>query len=229
MKKLLFLLTLLPFLGKAQSDSINMDVKVNFVSPIDVFNFPTVDLSLEQRITNRFSIIGEGGYSFYHFSSSDTSFVHPNGYKLRMEARCYHPFAGYAKRQNLHSSLTGFYIGYDVFYRQEQYNSSVQFTAAGDTTVYTDAYWTKKKALGTNLTMGYQWTPIHRLVADAYFGVGFLHRMIDRHELTYSADEGATITSSTQVNSFFSARDLSEKNGYGLSLSFGVRIGYVIY
>jgi hypothetical protein len=230
MKKLFYILIFLPLFGSAQSDSINMDVKLNFVSPIDVFNFPTIDLSLEQRITNRHSILAEGGYELYHFSSSDTSFIHPGGYKLRVEFRYYHPFVSAARRHTLRGSLTGFYLGKDLFYRQEQYNSSVEFTSSkGDSTIFRDDYWTKKSALGGNCTFGYQWVPFKRIVADAYLGVGLLYRTIKRGELNYSKDEGETIATSSQVGSFFAARDLSEKNGWGLSLSFGVRLGFVIY
>jgi hypothetical protein len=230
MKKFLCFLIFLPLFGMAQSDSINLDAKLNFVSPIDVFNFPTIDLSLEQRITNRLSIVVEGGYEFYHFNSTDTSFIHPGGYKLRAEFRYYHPFVSRERRHTLRGSLTGFYIGKDIFYRQEQYNSAVQFTASnGDSTIYTDEYWTKKSAIGGNCTFGYQWSPLKRIVADAYLGIGVLHRTISRHELSFSEDEGEKIVSSTEVNSFFSAHDLSERNGWGLSFSLGIRLGFIIY
>ncbi|MDQ3110490.1 MAG: DUF3575 domain-containing protein [Bacteroidota bacterium] len=231
MKKFLYCLLLISGSAVAQRDStINMDVKLNFFSPIDVFNFPTIDLSLEHRITNNFSVSVEGGYEFYHFNKPDTSFINPSGYKLASELRLYHPFKSAAVKRSMHTSLTGFYLGVDFFYRQEQYNSAVEFTkSGGDSTVFIDNYWTRKKATGTNLTVGYQWSPYRRIVADAFLGVGMLRRTIERHELSYSEKEGDEISTSSRTDSFFSAKDLRETNGPGLSLAFGVKIGFVIY
>ncbi|CAN5323400.1 hypothetical protein BH11BAC7_BH11BAC7_12210 [soil metagenome] len=231
MKNFLYLLLLFSIPAFGQRDStINMDVKLNFFSPIDVFNFPTIDLSVEHRITNNFSLTGEGGYELYHFNNPDTSFVKPSGYKLAAEARLYHPFKSSAKKLSMGTSLTGFYLGLNFFYRQEQYNSAVEFKrSGGDTTVYIDNYWTRKKAVGTNLTAGYQWAPYRRVVADIFLGVGMLQRTINRSELTYSEKDGDELSASSRTDSFFSAKDLKEKNGTGLSLSFGVRFGFIIY
>src|SRR6202008_2610461 len=107
MKKVLYFLLLLSVPAFAQNDSINMDVKLNFFSPIDVFNFPTIDLSVEHRITNNFSISAEGGYEFYHFNNPDTAFIDPNGYKLATELRLYRPFKSGATKRAMHTSLTG--------------------------------------------------------------------------------------------------------------------------
>lgn len=231
MKKLLYFLLLISTSAFAQKDStINMDAKLNFFSPIDVFNFPTVDLSLEHYVTKNFSLTAEGGYQFYRFNNPDTQFINSSGYKLAAEARLYRPFKSLAQKRAMNSSLTGFYLGVNVFLRQEQYNSAVEFTkAGGDTTVYIDNYWTRKKAVGTNLTMGYQWQPFNRVVADAFLGVGMLQRTITRNELTYSEKDGDEISASTRTDSFFSAKDLREKNGSGLSLAFGIRFGFVFY
>jgi hypothetical protein len=231
MKKILYCLLLISGSAFAQRDSIiNMDVKLNFLSPVDVFNFPTIDLSLEHRITNSFSISAEGGYEAYHFKNPDTSFVHPTGYKLATELRLYRPFKSPAVKRTMHSSLTGFYIGADLFFRKEQYNAAVEFTKPGaDTTVYIDNYWSSKKATGVDLTFGYQWKPFDRVVADAYLGIGMLQRTISRHELTYSEKEGDEISTSSRTDSIFAAKDLREKNGPGLSLAFGVKFGFVIY
>lgn len=231
MKKLLYFLLLLSAPAFAQRDStINMDVKLNFFSPIDVFNFPTIDLSVEHRITNNFSISAEGGYEFYHFNNPDTAFIDPNGYKLATELRLYRPFKSGAVKRAMGTSLTGMYLGLDFFYRQEQYNSAVEFKKNdGDTTVYIDNYWTRKKAAGADLTIGYQWQPYRRVVADAFVGIGVLQRSIQRNELTYSEKEGDVISASSRTDSFFSEKDLKEKSGPGLSLAFGIKIGFVIY
>jgi hypothetical protein len=232
MKKLLYsLLLLISFPAFAQRDStINMDVKLNFFSPIDVFNFPTVDLSIEHRVTNNFSLTAEGGYQFYRFNNPDTQFINSSGYKLAAEARLYRPFKSVAQKRAMNSSLTGFYLGANFFYRQEQYNTAVEFTkSGGDTAVYIDNYWTRKKAVGSNLTIGYQWQPYRRVVADAFVGIGMLRRNIARHELTYSEKDGDEISASSRTDSFFSEKDLREENGPGLSLAFGVKIGFVIY
>jgi hypothetical protein len=230
MKKLLLASILLPAFLFAQKDSINMDAKLNFFTPVDVFNFPTIDLSVEQRITNNFSITGEGGYEFYHFTNPDTMFIDPKGYKLRAEMRLYHPFTSWGEKKLMHTSLTGTYLGLDFFYRQEQYNSALEFKkAGGDTTVYIDDYWTRKKAGGVNLTFGYQWTPFRRIVADAFLGIGYLHRTVIKHELDYSEKDGDVIATSTRTDTFFANKEMREKSGPGLSLAFGVRIGFVIY
>jgi hypothetical protein len=231
MKKLIGLLLLFSSSAFAQRDStINLDVKLNFFSPIDVFNFPTIDLSLEHRITNNFSISTEAGYEFYHFNNPDTAFIDPSGYKLATELRLYRPFKSLGEKRAMHSSLTGFYFGLDFFYRQEQYNSAVEFTRpGGDTTVYMDNYWTRKKATGADVTMGYQWSPYRRIVADAFLGIGMLQRTIQRNELSYSEKEGDMISTSSRTESFFSSKDLKQKNGPGLSLAFGIKIGFIIY
>jgi hypothetical protein len=231
MKKFLYCLLLISGPVLAQRDSIiNMDVKLNFLSPIDVFNFPTIDLSLERRITKNFSITTEAGIAPYRFNKPDTSFVKSSGYKLSTELRLYRPFKSPAVKRSMNSSLTGFYLGAKLFYRQEQYNSAVEFTKSGaDTTVYIDNYWTRKKATGVDLTIGYQWKPFQRIVADGFVGIGMLQRTIIRNELSYSEKEGDVISASSRSDSFFAAKDLREKNGAGLSLSFGLRFGFVIY
>jgi hypothetical protein len=232
MKRILFLsLFIFTFaLCKAQNDSINLAVKLNFVSPIDVFNFPTIDLSLEKRITNRISISAEGGYELYHFYSPDTTFIHPGGYKAKMELRFYHPFASMNVRKNMHGSLAGFYIGFDFFYRQEQYNSSVYYTVGSDTAnKFQDDFWTKKSAIGGNLIFGYQEVLWKRLVVDEYLGIGILNRTINNHELEFSEEKGCHFTTGNDVSSLLSHNDLKQKNGIGANATVGIRIGYVIY
>lgn len=230
MKKILLLIALAPIGVFAQKDSINMDVKLNFFTPADVFNFPTIDLSLEHKIARNISITTEAGYEFYHFNNPDTSFIHPEGYKLRTELRWYNPFASFAENRMMHRSLTGFYLGAGLFFRQEQYNSALEYTnSSTDTMVYIDNFWTRKKATGVNLTFGYQWTPYRRIVADAFFGIGYLHRTVEKHEMEYSEKEGDMVTTSSRTDTFFANKELREKSGPGLSLAFGIRIGFVIY
>jgi hypothetical protein len=80
-----------------------------------------------------------------------------------------------------------------------------------------------------NLTFGYQWTPFRRIVDDAFFGIGYLHRTVIKHELDYSEKDGDVIATSTRTDTFFANKEMREKSGPGLSLAFGVRIGFVIY
>ena len=42
-------------------------------------------------------------------------------------------------------------------------------------------------------------------------------------------DISTAITADSKVSSFFSERDLKEKNGAGLSFAVGLRIGFIIY
>jgi hypothetical protein len=56
-----------------------------------------------------------------------------------------------------------------------------------------------------------------------------LQRTISRNELSYSEKDGDEIATSSRADSFFSAKDLREKNGPGLSFAFGLKLGYVIY
>src|ERR1041385_2241296 len=107
----------------AQNDSISLAAKIAFLSPLDIFNFPTLDLSLEKKIASRFSVAAEGGYEIYRFYQPDTSFIHPGGYKAKLEVRMYHPFSGFSSRKYYYPALTGFYKGIDFFYRSERYNS----------------------------------------------------------------------------------------------------------
>jgi hypothetical protein len=231
MKKLFFLLFLVPAFANAQRDSlrgpdINMAVKVNLASPIDVFNFPTLNIGIEHRVSDRVSIDIEGGYSFYRFHKTDTVFVKNKGYVFSGGFRIYRPFNW---RDPVNPSLTGFYTGLNFFYRSENHNSAVEYKNPDDSVSVRDYFWMEKSAAGLDLIAGYQKSFYGRIIFDIYFGIGILERSVRFHELQYEPENGDEIVQSTYIDSFFASRDLDTKSGTGLSLSFGVRVGFIIY
>jgi hypothetical protein len=232
MKRFLLLFLLLPTACFAQPDTAmpsgpSMAVKFSLSSPFDVFNFPTIDLSVEHKITNRFSLMAEGGYEFYRFRRPDTVFVKQSGYELNGGFRIYQPFRW---RTPVPQGLSGFYTGLTFFYRNERFNSSVDYNKGGDTTMmYTDYYWTEKNAAGVDLTLGYQKLFGGRGLFDLYAGIGILRRDIYHNELQYSEANGDVIEETNRIDSFFARRNLDEESGPGLSLTIGFRVGYIIY
>ncbi|HLG04076.1 MAG TPA: DUF3575 domain-containing protein [Bacteroidia bacterium] len=224
-----FVALFLPVFTSGQSDSlskINMAVKLNLASPFDVFNFPTISLGAEHRLTNRFSVEGEAGYQIYRFRQPDTSFVRESGYVVKGGLRVYKPFRW---SQPVVHRMRGFYSGFSVFQREEKYNTAAEYTRGSDTTKILDYYWTRKSAWGIDLLLGYQTIIGERALFDFYAGIGFLRRSIIRNELQYSAENGDQLVSSPVVDAFLSNRDLELKPGTGLSLAFSVRIGYILY
>ena len=229
MKKLLVLLAWFPLLAYGQRDSANMAVKLNIASPFDVFYFPTVDLALEHRLGDRFSVQGEAGYQLYRFGSPDTVFITPSGHKLKLEMRFYRPFEGLRGTPSGHGSLSGFYTGFNIFYRAEKYNASILYTQKDDTTTYRDYFWTDKSAWGGNLLFGYQEIYWGRLIIDGYAGIGVLDRKITNNFRDYDPSKGHSEAPCDDLDCVLSGRDLAEKEGVGANLTLGFRVGYVIY
>ena len=215
--------------SNAQQDSINLAAKIAFFSPVDVFNFPTIDLSLEKKFGHRFSISAEGGYEIYHFFQPDTSFIHPGGYKAKLEMRIYHPFSAFSKRDYDHPALTGFYVGIDFFYRSEKYNSQVDYTTAKNRLmILHDDFWNEKSAEGGTLIFGNQDVVKRKIVIDEFASIGILNRKIQYHELEYSEENGDRIENGGDLSTLLSRGDLHQHNGLAPAFSVGVRIGYVI-
>lgn len=65
-------------------------LKVNTTQLIDVFSFPTIQLSAERKLKPYLSVNSEFGYQLYEFKTEiDTIFLKPKGFKANLEFRCY--------------------------------------------------------------------------------------------------------------------------------------------
>jgi len=74
-----------------KSNSTSLIVKINVTSLIDVTSFPTVQFSVEKRLSRYFSLSAEAGYQLYTYKYTDTTFLDPQGFKVNLECRYYIP------------------------------------------------------------------------------------------------------------------------------------------
>lgn len=226
MKVFYFAFLLIPFFGISQKriTPTSLVIKTNLTSPIDVFSFPTINLSLEKRIKNNISLSGEFGYQFYKgIRIIDTSFVNPNGIKANIECRLYHLFR-MPKRK--YYTLTGPYLGINLFLRSNENNIELSYRHLNDSTGKTDYLWASKNIWGTNLLIGFQQNIGSKVFVDGYIGLGIMNRTAVNHNREYN-----NVTDSLLHQVDFNVAEpidnayLSENNGWRVNFNFGLRIG----
>ena len=226
MKLYYFAFLLIPLIGISQKriTPTSLVVKTNLTSPIDVFSFPTINLSIEKRITHNISLSGEFGYQFYKgIRIIDTSFVNPNGIKANIEWRLYHLFR-MPERKN--HTLTGPYVGINFFYRSNENNVELSYTHLNDSGGVTDCLLASKNIFGSNLLIGFQQNIGTKIFADGYIGLGIMNRRAVNHHREYNS---TTDSISRQVD--FNVAEpidesyLSENNGWRINFNFGFRMG----
>lgn len=201
-------------------------IKANASSLIDIFTFPTVQLSVEKQLGDNFSLSTEAGYQLYSFNRSDTAFLNPTGFKVNLEGRYY-----LSKFINVRfSEKTGrVYIGLRPFYYQNKNNASITYKTDKDSPDWIDDdFTTESTAFGVNLIYGFQKSITDKLIMDMHFGLGIMNKQISNTELQYKEDAGY-ILAGTDFIKYFKSLNLSESSGIRGNILVGFRVGYKIY
>lgn len=205
-------------IGQTPIDKSSWIIKWNITAMGDIFTFPTVELGVEKKITDFFSVYLEAGYQFYGMERTDTVFVEPKGYRVNIECRYY---LSKLFSKNPKGNLNGFYIGIQGFYRKNQYNSFVEYS--NTTNAYNeDEFGVYKTNVGGNLIGGYQKTVFHRFTFEAYTGIGGMNKIIKNTDRQY--EDGLIL--GTDLVPLFESLHLSESSGVKVSMIIGFRIGY---
>ena len=205
-----------------KSNSTSLIVKINVTSLIDVTSFPTVQFSVEKRLSRYFSISAEAGYQLYTYKYTDTTFLDPQGFKVNLECRYYIPDPYKVNTPR----LEGTYLGLRPFYRKNQYNAYLPFQTKSDSVNWNDDdFGVKNETFGLSFIFGFQKSVSQNLIFDFYSGLGIVMRTVKNTDLQYNKDAG-DIMGGTDFMQFLWKYNLSESSGLGGSLSFGFRIGY---
>ena len=218
----LIILLFFAFRVSAQTDSKlpKFILKTNLTSPLDIFTFPTIDLSIEKPISNKFSITGSFGIEFYDYTIADTSVISLNGYKTSIETR-YYP-----KGIN-----NGFYIGAQLFLRHDQYTSYISYMKTpGDSlniyADYSDKIGVIRKCVGINSVIGFQSKLSKSFCLDCFAGLGIMYRGIKNTNRDYTKDKLIYYFHGDWPYNG-SARSMSESSEISANLTFGVRLGWI--
>lgn len=201
-------------------------IKGNASSLIDIFTFPTLQLSVEKQISDYFSINTEGGYQLYSFHRSDTGFLKPSGFKVNLEIRYY--LSRFISTR--YAEKTGrLYMGLRPFFSQNQYNTSISYKINQNSPDWIDDdYAVENMTYGVNFIFGFQKSITEKLIMDMHAGVGIMDREVENSQIGYVNDSGY-ILAGTKLIQFLNKLNLAESSGIKPNILFGFRIGYKIY
>lgn len=204
-------------------DKPTWSIKANATSLIDIFTFPTIQLSVEKQLSDYFSLSTEGGYQLYNFSHVKTPVLNTNGFKVNLELRYY---LSKFLTTRLSNKLGRAYMGLRPFYSQNQGNASISYKAPADPAKWIDDdFGVKNTTYGVNYILGFQKTITENLFVDLHTGAGIMQRNVSNTELQYIKDAGYTVAG-TGLIKFFKSLNLSETSGLRGNVLFGFRIGY---
>jgi hypothetical protein len=227
--KLLFLFALLFCLtssfSQEEKDEHSYILKLNTTSLIDGFSFPTLQLALERKFNNSFSLQGEFGLQLYEIGGSvDTVSLEAKGFRAIGEGRFY--FLNYYKKDKSKKRVSdGVYAGLQLFYRENQFsrNTSYYIEGSENEEKYKDNFGVKKKIFGANLALGFQ-KQFGRFVLEPYMYFGIMNRDIKNFDRSYDPKLGHL--EDNGPHDFFGDTDMKESSGYKPNFSFGLRLGY---
>ena len=197
-------------------------IKWNVTSLIDIVTFPTVQLSVEKKLSRYLSLSSEVGYQLYSYRHTDTTFLKPEGFKVNFECRYYisNSFKGFTPE------LEGIYLGLRPFYSQNQYNANIPFQTKSDSVNWNDDdFGVKNRTYGLNCILGFQKSISDRIIFDFYSGLGIMKRRVNNTDLQYNKDSG-DLLGGTDFVQFLETLNLSESSGLWGNILFGFRIGY---
>jgi len=201
----------------------NWVLKLNAIQLVDVFSFPTLQISAERKINYFLSMNSEFGYQIYENRQKlDTIFFKPKGFKANVETRIYLSKL-FSKR--IKSNKSEFYVGCQLFYRQNQSTNSVDYSPKIDSTKnYSDTFGTKRKVKGVNLTVGYQFSTGKKIVLEPFIGLGFQNKEIKNTNISYRKEKD--FINAYDLSPLFQKLNLEESSGNSFDFSMGFRIGY---
>ena len=224
MKKLLFIL--IPMISTLifaqESKESNWILKLNATHLVDVVSYPTLQIFAERKINPYFSVNAEFGYQLYDFSKADTISLKSKGFKTNLEGRVY---LFKLLNSRIESKRNEFYVGLQLFYRENEGTNSVDFSPKNDETkFYTDNFGTKRTAKGFNITFGNQISMSKKIILEPYIGLGMMNRQIHNSEIEY--DEIKDTRNGTGLKPLFQKLNLEESSGNIFNFCFGLRVGY---
>lgn len=197
-------------------------LKLNAVQLLDMFSYPTLQISAERKISPYFSINAEIGYQLYDLSKADTILLKARGFKTNLEGRLY-LFKLLNKRTE--SKRNEIYVGLQLFHRENQNTNIVSYSLTDDSTVgATENFGTKRKATGVNITLGNQISLTKKLVLEPFVALGLMKRNIVNTDLEYDKTKHKVV--GTDIEPLFKRLNLEESSGNVFNFCFGLRIGY---
>lgn len=224
MKKLLFALILMisNLIFAQESKESNWILKLNATQLVDAVSYPTLQISAERKINPYFSVNAEFGYQLYDFSKADTLLLKSKGFKTDLEGRVY---LFKLLNSRIESKRNEFYVGLQLFYRENEGTNSVDFSPKSDEKkFYTDNFGTKRTAKGFNITFGNQISMLKKIILEPYIGLGMMNRKINNSDIEY--DEIKDTRNGTGLKPLFQKLNLEESSGNVFNFCFGLRVGY---
>ena len=200
-------------------------LKLNTTQLIDAFSFPTIQLSAEKKLNPYLGVNAEFGYQLYEFKFNpnlDTISLKPKGFKANLELRFY--FQKLNKSLNI-ANRSQLYIGAQIFYRQNQKSSSVEYRRnENDSIYYDDNFGVKKSAKGINLTFGNQISISENIIFEPYLVVGYMDRKIENFDLEYNKEKH--VGDKNDGIPILIGYDIDDKSKQNINFGFGLRVGY---
>jgi Protein of unknown function (DUF3575) len=201
-------------------------IKANATSMIDIFTFPTVQLSVEKQFTDYISLSAEGGYQFYNFHHSEATFYTPRGFRANIEFRYY---LSEMRNSRLSDKLGRTYLGLRPFYSQNQFNTSISYKLSADSPRWIDDdFGVKNQTYGVNCIIGFQKSLSEKILIDLYAGAGIMDRNVTNTGIQYIEDAGYLLAG-TEFIKYFKKLNLSESSGIRVNFLFGLRMGFKLY
>lgn len=200
----------------------NWTLKLNTTQLIDIFSFPTLQISAERKINPYFSVNAEIGSQLYDFGKNDTIFLKPKGFKANIEGRVY---LLKLLQSRVKSKRNELYVGLQLFYRENQNTSLVEFSPINEPDKnYEDYFGMKKTAKGINLTVGYQMSITKRIIFEPFVGFGFLNRRIKNSDIEYDPTKDELV--GIDLAPLFQSLNLEESSGSFFNFCSGIRLGF---
>jgi hypothetical protein len=202
-------------------------LKGNSTALIDIFSFPTLQLSLEKEVVKNLSFSTEFGYQIYSARKVDTAFIHPKGLKANIEIRLYNLFGKQQTDKGIrYTDLEGSYLGLNLFYRTNKYTTGIPYSKLSDTLHYNDCFVVDKKNRGVNIIWGYQQSFSRGLLIDFYVGLGLMKIQLKNSHREITNED---TLSGTDLVPLFYSWNLSENSGWRANPNLGVRVGIKIW
>lgn len=217
----------------SQNDKVIL--KFSPLATIDFVNFPAIQVGIENKLSEKFSLYNEVGmrYTKYFFRQADTSFIPTNGFRLKSEIRYYFQkdilktiFQRGIFRPSRPAYRHDHYLGFNTFFISDHHNASSRYIGK-DSIEHTDNYGVKKQVFGFNFVLGNQKSMGSRFLLDWYIGVGARFRFITtlHQELVYHKDLLITPID-LNANSVTEDTEVKGGNSAAPNLTMGVRLGY---
>ncbi|MCS3529425.1 hypothetical protein [Chryseobacterium sp. JUb7] len=144
------------------------------------------------------------------------------GFKANIEGRVY---LFKLLQSRIQSKRNEFYVGLQLFYRENESTNSVDYSPREDETkLYADYFGTKRTARGFNITFGNQISVSEKIILEPFIGLGMMNRKINNSDIEYNETEDTR--NGTGLKPLFQKLNLEESSGNLFNFCFGLRIGY---